>query len=1148
MMNTSRLTHVALAMVALAALLHGTPARAQLLVQDTLTGNSTKINWLALGGACLTAGTGTNPPGSPPACVGLPIYSTSNQGKTTLPQTQVGGVSGRLPDPIGQGALRLTNGDTALDGSNGDWESGAVIWNANQADGTPGFPTNQGVQVSWTSVTYGGDGLSGYADGSWRTPKDSNGKGTGTGADGMSFYLMDAGTKAHPIAGTVGAFGGSLGYSCSNLPQNSTVDGVNAAYLGIGIDAYGNFSNSSDNTNTGSGFKAGRISVRGAGSTNWNWLSTQYPAYYPATLSSVLQRTAVTNTCKSGSLWDFSKDSAHPVVTTTALKYNYGFISSSDLPTGLSISNQQGISSPLRGAATPIVYSLRISADGLLDFSYVINGGTAQTVITGRKITDSNGPLPQNFRFGFSGGTGGGSNVQEITCFKAEAASQSNSSAGSNVQPAARVVSGSQVYLAYYHPFNSWGQLTAQSVVYDSATDLLTVSQAVNWDASCVLTGGSCASTGKSSAAQDPTSRVILTSANGTGVPFRWDNGVNAAQQGQLTDGETANANRLNYLRGDRSNEAASGGGYRTRTSVLGDIVDSSPVLVGAPNSPYLSAWVDKLNGKTVAEGDTYQAFATANALRANIVYVGANDGLLHGFRSGNLTSSGAFDATQNDGQEVLAYVPSQVVSILHSATSALDYSNTRYSHNDYVDATPGSGDLFFNGAWHTWLAGALGPGGQASGPVADPTAVASNSVYLLDITHPQIFTEANASSVVAGEVTYGTLAASACKGSSGSCANNLGQVGGAPVIRRLHDGNWAVLWGNGLNSSAGSAGLFILHIDSATGAQSMQYIDTGYGSAKDPQSKGYRNGIVQVTPADLDGDHVTDFVYAADFFGNLWRFDLTNADPQQWKAGAAPLFSTPSGQPVTTRVAVSAIPTPGAGDTKVLVAFGTGEKLPQNLGASASYATGSQALYGIWDWDMTAWNAASKTVKYDALTAPQTVAVSSLQAQSVTSTLPASNGVLGYRSLSSLTVCWAGFSVKCATPQYGWRLTLPTASEQVIFNPTTINGLFIVDTTIPATAQLLTCGVTSSSGYTMAVQLASGGAAPSSTFPDPSGSFTTTNISGISVDGSGTVSLMAGGQQLYAVQQTLEGIGRADKINAPLVGKGGRINWTKIR
>lgn len=1093
---------------AVACGLHGT-AQAQLIINDTLTGVSSSYDWTSLNGACLTAGNNT---GKIPACAGLPYYS----GKTL-----VGGTSGRLPDTPGQGALRLTNGDVTT-GSNGDNQTGAVVSNFT-------FPTNQGVQVTFTTVTYGGDGLN------------------GTGADGIGFFLMDGARSP-----SVGALGGSLGYSCSNV--NSTYDGVTGGYIGIGIDEYGNFSNPGDNTNTGPGFHAGRISLRGAGDTAWTSLSAAYPSYYPSTLSSSDQAAAVKNTCRTGYVWNYSIP-ASPSQTQTKLPFNYPLIAYSDLPAGVSISNQEAVNLPTRGNATPITYSMNITQNGILNVSYSVNGGSAQTVLSNTSITSSNGPLPSSFRFGFSAGTGGGSNVHEITCFKAAPVNQSNSSAGVNVQQSARVEQGTQVYLAYYHPSNWWGQLTAQDLIYTASTDTVSVNPVANWDASCVLTGGSCQATGQANVAQTPGSRSIL-SWNGTaGIPFEWSN-LTAAQQTALTAGDlSATDLRLRYLRGDRSNEVASGGSLRTRTGVLGDIVDSSPTWVGPPSSPYTGPWVDGLNAAAVAPetgGQTYTTFKATYATRQNLVYAGANDGLLHGFRAGSYDTSGNFVSnatTPNDGWESLAYIPASVLSTIHSTTGSVDYSNPQYSHNFYVDATPGTGDLFYSGAWHTWLVGGLGAGGNASGPIGNKTSTAVGAIYALDITDPGTFSEANASSLVLGEWSSSTIACSNVV----NCGTSLGSTFGTPVIRRLHNGNWAVLFGNGLNSSSGTAGMFIMLVDASTGVKTFRFIDTGYGPSRDPLGASSKNGIAYVAPADLDGDHITDYVYAGDVFGNIWRFDLTSSNPTSWSVSTAPIFSTPAGQPVTIRLAVASVPGVGSGPQRLIVSFGTGQQIPQTLTSAATYATGAQALYGIWDWNLSGWNSrAAATAQYASLAAPQTVAVANLQAQSVTSTVAGSGSVSGYRTISTNTVCWSG-STACGTGnnKFGWTLPLPTSTEQVVYNPIIAYGMFVVNTTIPASAQILTCNTQPASGYTMAVTMAGGGAASQSFFGDANNNFVSyagAIVSGIGLSATGSPSIVTAMKKPYLVQQTVGGTGVVSQINPGVAGAGGRLNWIKLR
>ncbi len=1230
-MNAFRLYRLSLAVVALALGLGGV-AQAQVVINDTLTGPSSSYDWKSLNGACLTAGDGSA--STIPACVGLAYYT----GKTL-----VGGATGKLPDANLAGALRLTNGDTTT-GSNGNNQTGAIVSNFT-------FPTNEGLQVTWTSVTYGGN--------AYQNNASTNNK---SGADGISFFLSDGGTKAAPVAPTVGALGGSLGYSCSN--GNGTYDGVIGGYLGIGMDEFGNFSNSGDNTSSGAstGQTPGAIVVRGAGHTAWAWLTANYPTYYPSTLSSSAQATAVQTTCKSGNLYNFSggnitvsvptyytakysyikngntvtgtvtsassipsssncDNSGNPIssgnractytniATSTSqtvsngspipsnvvggaykLDYNYPYLTGSNFPSGTSIFSQEALgtntsggSNAIRGNATPITYSLLITQAGLLTFSYSINGGSAFTVINGRDITQSNGPLPASFRFGFSAGTGGGSNVHEITCFKAAPANFSNSTAGTNVQ-SGRVQTDSQVYLAYYHPINSWGSLTAQSLVFTPATagtsPTLIVSPTVNWDGGCVLTGGACQSQGTGSAPVtaplDNTTRTILSWDGSKGIPFEYGN-LTSAQQTALTAGDSSQtSDRVDYLRGSRAKEVTASGPFRNRTSLLGDIVDSSPVWVGPPNFPYSAAWSDLLYPKSTApEGSSYGAWATTNASRINAVYVGANDGMLHGFQAGAY-NNGTFDQTTNTGKEVLAYVPSQAAATIHSTTTTLDFASPSYSHNFFVDASPSQGDLYYSGTWHTWLVSGLGPGGQAAGPIADKVTPAVGSVFALDVTDSTKFAESSASSLVMGEWSSASLNASGCTGAGSNCGDHLGATYGTPQIRRMHDGTWGVIFGNGLNSKAGTAGLFIVHINPADGTQKVQFIDT---QAVGPQvtvgtsTVNSLNGIAQVTPVDLDGDHVTDYVYAGDVAGNVWRFDLTDASSSNWKVGSAPIFKTQTGQPITSGIAVDAVTTTdqsgaSSASPRIILAFGTGQKFPKTLTQDSSYPTTQQSIYGVWDADMAGWNAKS-TTQYMSLSSLVTP-VAGTSGNLLQQVLTAVAGTTTRTLPTTATVCWQG-STACTSQtnnQMGWEVDLsvtaasgstPAVAEQVLFNPLIIADVFNTNTSIPQVAQALTCDSSKESAFSFGLSMGTGGAVITATGAASGSNGTyfagyTANTVAIGTQATGTSSYVTtkDGSQ-WLVFQKDDGTGGTQRIFPPgkgtgTAGTGARLTWTKMR
>ena len=168
----------------------------------------------------------------------------------------------------------------------------------------------------------------------------------------------------------------------------------------------------------------------------------------------------------------------------------------------------------------------------------------------------------------------------------------------------------------------------------------------------------------------------------------------------------------LNYLRGDKALEKQNGGQFRNRTHILGDIVFSNPAYVAGPNAANLSG--------------SYLAFAAAHASRPPVIYVGADDGMLH-----------AFDAAT--GNERFAYVPRGVYGNLINLVSP--FYNAR--HLFFVDGSPQVTDVqFADSTWHSVLFGNEGAGGKSifAIDVTDPTTLSSEgavaSAVLWDFTH----------------------------------------------------------------------------------------------------------------------------------------------------------------------------------------------------------------------------------------------------------------------------------------------------------------------------------------------------------------------------------------------------------------------------
>jgi type IV pilus assembly protein PilY1 len=988
------------------------------------------------------------------------------------------------------------------------------------------------------------------------------------------------------------------------------------------------------------------------------------PSTYSPTTGNVDAQYAVQNTCSTGNLYNYSSVSA-PTSAGTATLDNpvntSGILDYAPIPNaytelnGFQIANESAIT---RGAATPIFYNLKITQNGLLSLSYSVSGGAYSYLIKNQSITASNGPLPASFRVGFAGSDGGASNIHEIMCFKASTYKLSGSSATANEKESAKVQSGTQAYFAYYDPSDWTGTVTANALT--SSGSVVTLSTTATWDASCLLSGttagaptdpvpGGCGNTGASGpvgAKPGPSARVMLTydTVGNVGIPFEWSN-LNSVQQTALDFGDASPTyNRLNYLRGDRSNEINSAGSglYRARDTIVGDIVDSSPMWVGPPSSPYTASWTDRLYGTSGsampenAGSQTYLQFTTAKQTRLNVVYVGSNDGFLHGFEAGSFSSTGAYVSTNNDGLEVLAYMPGAlltsaalgsagggctntattqtVVQGIHGVTPAigaspecvtplLDYANPQYAHNFFVDATPGSGDLFYGGTWHTWLVSGLGAGGQA--------------IFALDISDPSRFAEGNASGpspLVIGEWNSASITCA----NAPSCGQNLGNTFGTPQIRRLHNGNWAVIFGNGFGSTAGDAGIYIMSIDSSSGARTFYYLSTGTSGA---------NGIAYITPFDMDGDHITDYVYAGDLYGNLWRFDLTSNNPSSWGVLGSPLFTTqfessslttnadvpsgnvlmfaavsgvaigqavsgtgiapgtyvqsvvgstvnltqgvsadvPSGtvitfsgnQPITSYVLPVSTTITG-GVPRVMLEFGTGARTQLTNLAPVQYASGVQTLYGIWDWNLSGWNTLAPGAVHQSLAAtnaatglasPYTLSYSNLTQQTLTAN---SNGTVDG---TNVTVCWQGSSTCVGTNnQFGWYENLPSSGEQIIYNPVFQGGAFQVNSVVPANNIATSCSSNQDTGYTYQLAVINGGVF-ANTFPKYTAPGTTTVITdaieaGVQTNATGSVYNVtsSGGTTAYIVYQTISGSPSIQQINIPSNTKSKRLTWIEPR
>ena len=372
------------------------------------------------------------------------------------------------------------------------------------------------------------------------------------------------------------------------------------------------------------------------------------------------------------------------------------------------------------------------------------------------------------------------------------------------------------------------------------------------------------------------------------------------------TDATLANA--VNYLRGADTYEKESGGPFRDRTNVLGDIVNSTPV-VSSPTDDY---GYSALGGTL---GSTYRTYLqTGKASRRYMVYVGANDGMLHGF-DGGLTKAmveGGQAPDTNGGRETFAYIPTTALG--HMGNLLFPYNPTdvglKFQHRYYVDGPLAVSDAYYGAGWKTALVGTAGAGGR--------------SVFALDVSNPASF---GASSRLWEISDLNSTLSAAVRG-------NIGHVLGKPVIVPVKTTagtvTWKAIFGNGYASANGRAVLYMVDINTGTPNITMieaQEVSPGL-------SANSRNGLGNIVVVDrwtgpnltLAGrDGFADTVYAADQQGALWKFDIRSATPANL---TVPLFKTQEfvegggryRQPIIGGLTATAGPNGG-----VMIYFGTG-------------------------------------------------------------------------------------------------------------------------------------------------------------------------------------------------------------------------------
>lgn len=284
----------------------------------------------------------------------------------------------------------------------------------------------------------------------------------------------------------------------------------------------------------------------------------------------------------------------------------------------------------------------------------------------------------------------------------------------------------------------------------------------------------------------NPAERNIFVNNNGELVEFSWANLTDTQRASLSVNDDDKGETRLNWIRG------VSESGMRVRTNYLGDIVNSSPVYAGKKTPRY-----------EMLPGDAGTAYK-AESESAGVIYVGANDGMLHAFNAGDL-------------KEVFAFIPNAAFPKLAGLTRT-DYGSETNPHQFIVDGSLYVSDVYVGGGWKKYLVGSMGAGGR--------------TIFGLDVTTP-----------TSPKLLFEF---------SSEDYPNLGYGMVNPVIAPFKNGKWYAIFGNG--SEGGKSSLFVVDLAAPT-APVVVEAPEGAGITSLALLPGVTGEIERIYAGDLSGN-----------------------------------------------------------------------------------------------------------------------------------------------------------------------------------------------------------------------------------------------------------------------------------------------------
>lgn len=535
-----------------------------------------------------------------------------------------------------------------------------------------------------------------------------------------------------------------------------------------------------------------------------------------------------------------------------------------------------------------------------------------------------------------------------------------------------------------------------------------------------------------------PSGTPIANCADGDGLTVSEQAYFAPTQLGQYTSWLQLKKNAataqqvVNFVRGDNTNETTDGVAatdlYRNRASILGDIINAQPAFIKASSFTYGDPGYTAFKACTAGTGSgcpTAQ-FPTPTAPRRATVYIASNDGFLHAFEvdansNPYYQTAGISTATTTDdtftgnnagnGEERWAFTPNLVLPNLYKL------ANDPYAHRYSTDGSPVIADVCTStpcaglNDWRTILVAGLNSGGRG--------------YYALDVTYPL-------GPKALWEFGIGD---STCRTSANITANpgvytsdcHIGLTYGNPIVtKRKSDGRWIVIVSSGYNNVSPGDGKGYLYVLDAINGTILHRIGTGVGcdgvsttspctagaAGTDPSGLGRLNAYIENSLV----DNTTLTVYGGDLKGNVWRFDLDNANTSTYLTAfklTTLVDSSGVSQPITVK------PELGTAYNYRVIMLGTG----QFLGTSDKASTQTQTIYALRD-DLSATPISGRSQ----LTSQTLSAIAS-----------------GVRTVT--TTAAVDWSTK-----KGWYIDLPVSAERVNVDPQLQKGTLIVASNVPNT------------------------------------------------------------------------------------------------